>query len=103
MSASHESHASARSHCSALLRAQCGGALAPTNLPTPLTTFIGRERELTEVQQLLADHRLVTLTGPGGCGKTRLALRMASQSHAAYSDGVWLLELASLAAPGLVP
>ena len=49
------------------------------NLPAPLSTFIGREREIVEVKQLLAAHRLVTLTGPGGSGKTRLALQVANE------------------------
>lgn len=49
------------------------------NLPIALSTFIGREREIAEVKQRLAEHRLLTLTGPGGCGKTRLALSAASE------------------------
>jgi len=52
--------------------------LVPHNLPIQLTRFIGRERELAEVKRLLADTRLLTLTGPGGCGKTRLALQVAN-------------------------
>jgi non-specific serine/threonine protein kinase len=75
-------------------------------LPWPLTSFVGRERELAAVRQLLGQHRLVTLTGPGGVGKTRLALQAAADALGAdgapYPDGVWLVELAALADPGLV-
>ena len=74
-----------------------------TNLPLQLTSFIGRERELVDVKRLLSTSRLVTLTGPGGCGKTRLALQVASLPDAAYADGVWLVDLASLQEPTLVP
>lgn len=73
-----------------------------TNLPTPLTRFIGRERELTALQQRLAPDsartttRLVTLTGPGGCGKTRLAIQVASALLNHYGDGVWWASLEAL-------
>lgn len=67
-----------------------------TNLPAQLTSFIGRERERVEVERLLASARLVTLTGAGGCGKTRLALELAAGIMARYPDGVWLVELAGL-------
>ena len=73
------------------------------NLPTPLTSFIGRERELADVQARLTGARLVTLTGVGGCGKTRLALEVARAVLDRYPDGVWLVELAALADPALVP
>jgi predicted ATPase/DNA-binding CsgD family transcriptional regulator/DNA-binding XRE family transcriptional regulator len=73
------------------------------NLPTPPTSFIGRERELAEVRRLLGQARLVTLTGAGGVGKTRLALEVARSVQADYPDGVWLVELAALADPALVP
>jgi len=75
----------------------------PGNLPTALSAFIGREREIAEVKQLLSTHRLVTLTGPGGCGKTRLALKVAHEELDEFKDGVWLIELASLSEPSLVP
>ena len=74
----------------------------PTNLPEPLTSFVGREREQAEVAALLDGHRLVTLIGAGGVGKTRLAQRVAASAIANYPDGVWLIELSSLADPGLV-
>ena len=73
------------------------------NLPFPLSSFIGRKREIAEVKGLLSEHRLLTLTGTGGCGKTRLALRVASELHDDYQDGIWLTEFASLADEELVP
>jgi predicted ATPase len=75
----------------------------PNNLPLELSSFIGREREMAEVKRLLSDHRLLTLTGPGGCGKTRLALAVAADLVEGFEGGVWLVELASLADPALVP
>jgi predicted ATPase/DNA-binding CsgD family transcriptional regulator len=72
------------------------------NLPAPLTSFIGREREFGEVVALLEKNRLVTLTGSGGVGKTRLALYVAENVVDQYSDGVWLVELASISDPGLL-
>jgi predicted ATPase len=75
----------------------------PNNLPVQLTSFVGRERELDEVARLLAETRLLTLTGPGGTGKTRLALQAAADALEAFPDGVWLAELAALADPALVP
>jgi class 3 adenylate cyclase len=67
-------------------------AAGPNNLPTQLTSFIGREREMAEVKRLLAATRLLTLTGAGGAGKTRLALQVAADLLQAYRDGVWLVE-----------
>src|SRR5207248_2218631 len=75
----------------------------PNNLPLQLTSFVGREQELAEVERLLATTRLLTLTGTGGTGKTRLALQVAADLLPDYPDGVWLVELASLSDPGLVP
>jgi predicted ATPase/DNA-binding winged helix-turn-helix (wHTH) protein len=74
-----------------------------SNLPEPLTSFVGRERELVEIKRLLPGARLVTLVGMGGIGKTRLALQVAAEVLDAYRDGVWLIELASIADPVLVP
>jgi len=79
-------------------------AQAPrTNLPVQLTSFIGREQERTEVLRLLGGTRLLTLTGTGGVGKTRLALQVAAGLLDHYPQGVWLVELAPLADPALVP
>jgi predicted ATPase/class 3 adenylate cyclase len=68
----------------------------PNNLPYPVTSFIGRQRELAEIEELLARHRLVTLIGMGGLGKTRLALQVAGDVLESHPDGVWLVELAPL-------
>jgi predicted ATPase len=64
-----------------------------------LTSFIGRAEPLSEVAGLLSDHRLVTVTGPGGAGKTRLAVQVARQVAARFADGAWLVELAPVADP----
>jgi predicted ATPase/DNA-binding CsgD family transcriptional regulator len=72
------------------------------NLPVQLTSFVGRRGELAEVTGLLRDERLVTLTGSGGCGKTRLALHAAAGRAGAQPGGVWLVELAPLADPAQV-
>jgi non-specific serine/threonine protein kinase len=73
------------------------------NLPLQLTSFIGRETEIEAVRQLVVSSRLVTLTGAGGCGKSRLSLEVANRLLADFDDGVWLAELAPLANPDLVP
>src|ERR687898_517456 len=73
------------------------------NLPSELSSFVGREKELTEVKRLLENNRLLTLTGSGGCGKTRLASAAASELVERFEDGVWMVELGSLAEPSLVP
>jgi len=73
------------------------------NLPEPLTSFVGRERELVELKRLLAKNRLLTLTGAGGIGKTRLALQLAAEVKDAYRDGVWFIDFAPLDDPELVP
>jgi predicted ATPase/class 3 adenylate cyclase len=75
----------------------------PNNLPQQLTSFIGRKRELTEVEKLLGRTRLLTLVGVGGIGKTRLSLQLAASVMDQYSDGVWLVELAALADSRDVP
>src|SRR5947208_1766018 len=75
----------------------------PNNLPRQLTSFIGREKEMAGVKGLLSGTSLLTLTGSGGCGKTRLALQVAADVLEEYPDGVWLVELAALADPSLVP
>jgi predicted ATPase/DNA-binding SARP family transcriptional activator/DNA-binding CsgD family transcriptional regulator len=76
--------------------------LAPNNLPAPLTSFVGREEELLEAKRLLSMTRLLTLTGAGGSGKTRLALEVARDLSGAYPEGAWFAELAPLSDPDLV-
>jgi class 3 adenylate cyclase len=78
--------------------------LHQTNLPVPATPFLGRDAELADLAALLArdDVRLVTLTGPGGTGKTRLALQAAAEAAAAFPGGVWWVPLAALRDPALV-
>jgi predicted ATPase/DNA-binding CsgD family transcriptional regulator len=80
-----------------------GGRTPPSNLPIELSSFVGRGREVAEIGALLSEHRLLTLTGPGGSGKTRLALRVASGAVEGYEEGVWLVELTPLTDPELVP
>jgi len=77
----------------------------PTNLPAEVAEFVGRHRELQELQALLATPgaRLITLTGPGGVGKTRLMLRLGTAELDHFEDGVWLVELADVPDPGRVP
>ena len=75
----------------------------PHNLPLQLTSFIGRQRELVEVKQLLSNTRLVTLTGPGGTGKSRLALQIGEELLPSFADGVWLAELAPLIDASFLP
>lgn len=79
------------------------GSRLPNNLPEQLTTFVGRRKEMEEVSGLLSRSRIVTLTGSGGCGKTRLAIQVAAENSERFPDGVWLVELASLSDPQLVP
>ena len=76
---------------------------APNNLPVPLTSFVGRETEVLNVKRTLSMTRLLTLTGAGGAGKTRLALEVARDLIGTYPEGVWLAELAPLSDPTLVP
>lgn len=73
------------------------------NLPAQVTSFIGRQREITEVQKLLSATRLLTLSGPPGTGKTRLALQVASQVLNQFEDGVYFVELAPISDPRFVP
>ena len=73
------------------------------NLRPPTTSFIGREAELAELETALKAHRLVTLTGVGGVGKTRLALEVAARSADDFPDGVWVIELAPVGDPAAVP
>jgi predicted ATPase/class 3 adenylate cyclase/Tfp pilus assembly protein PilF len=77
--------------------------LLRNNLPRQLTSFIGREKEIAEIKQLLATAALVTLTGAGGAGKSRLALQVAAAVMEGFADGAWLAEFAPIADPALVP
>ncbi len=75
---------------------------ATNNLPTQLTSFIGRERERREAQGKLASTKLLTLIGPGGTGKTRLSIQIASEQLVNFKDGVWLVELAPISDPAFI-
>jgi predicted ATPase/class 3 adenylate cyclase len=75
----------------------------PNNLPAQVTTFVGRAREMAEVKRLLETTRLLTLTGTGGTGKTRLSLQVAADVLDRFPHGVWLVELATISDPVLVP
>lgn len=88
-----------------LLRAEPEGPAqaTQTNLPAGLTSFVGRDDELSQVAGLLGAHRLLTLTGPGGAGKTRLAVEADRAELADAPGGVWLVELAPVTDPAEVP
>jgi predicted ATPase/class 3 adenylate cyclase len=75
----------------------------PNNLPQQPSSFVGRQGAIAELRELLFKHRLLTLSGPGGIGKTRLALQLAADVLEHFADGVWFVELASLSDPKLVP
>ncbi len=77
--------------------------LRPNNLPADLTSFIGRDRQIAEISSRLAGARLLTLTGPGGTGKTRLAIRVAEELIDEYAQGAWFVPLEALRDPDLVP
>ncbi len=78
-------------------------SVAAQRLSVPLTSFVGRDAELTQLRGLLADNRLVTLTGAGGVGKTRLAVQVAAELVDQFDGGVWYVDLAPITDPGLVP
>ncbi|HET9877152.1 MAG TPA: adenylate/guanylate cyclase domain-containing protein, partial [Mycobacterium sp.] len=78
-------------------------ATASHNLPTQLTSFVGRRAEMAQLRQLVVDNQLVTLTGAGGAGKTRLAIEVAAALATEFPDGVWYVELAPLTNPALAP
>ena len=87
-----------------------GGTLArpelaptPNDLPVQLTSFVGRERDLSQTRRLLQGVRLVTITGPGGCGKTRLAIQAASEVMHRYPAGIWFIDLSAVTDPNVVP
>jgi predicted ATPase/class 3 adenylate cyclase/DNA-binding CsgD family transcriptional regulator len=78
-----------------------GTVVASHNLPAQLTSFVGRQREMSELRDLVLSNRLTTLTGAGGAGKTRLAVEVASQLNAEFCDGIWYLDLAPITDPAL--
>jgi predicted ATPase len=86
---------------SASTRTRDGGEVQG-NLPHPVSTFVGRDKELADAARILSSSRLLTLTGPGGVGKTRLGLELAAAVRKDYPDGAWLVELAPLIDPALV-
>src|ERR1700745_281038 len=86
-----------------LSRRAVGPGDGGVSLPKPLTSFIGRDRELVQARRLLAASYLVTLTGPGGSGKTRLSIALAEAVAGDYPDGVYFVPLAPVQDPGLVP
>ncbi|HSG43172.1 MAG TPA: adenylate/guanylate cyclase domain-containing protein [Anaerolineales bacterium] len=77
--------------------------ILPNNLPAQLTSFVGREKELGDVKRLLKDTHMLTLIGPGGTGKTRLSIQAANDVLSQYPDGIWLVDLAPILDPLLVP
>ena len=79
------------------------GTVVSTRLPAQLTSFVGRDAELTQLRELLAQNRVVTLTGAGGVGKTRLAIQVAAEMAGEFGDGVWYVDLAPITDPELVP
>jgi len=86
-----------------VVAAQAASVPPPTNVPEPVYELIGREEELSEILNLVTTHRLVTLAGTGGIGKTTLALALARELRPHFAEGVWLAEFSALADPGLVP
>lgn len=99
------------SHVSSLLRklgvtnrrelARLGGSV-PTNIPSAATSFVGRRRELDALERAVARHRIVTLTGSGGVGKTRLAIEVGTRASSRFSGGVWFVDLAQVSGPEFV-
>src|SRR5206468_1852482 len=76
---------------------------AGSRMPIELNAFVGRERELARLRELQRETRLLTLVGPGGVGKTRLALRLEAEQRDIFVDGSWLVDLSAITDPGLVP
>ncbi|MGO8935648.1 MAG: ATP-binding protein, partial [Mycobacterium sp.] len=79
------------------------GAVVAQHLPVQLTSFVGRDAEMVDVRDILAENRFVTLTGAGGVGKTRLAVQVAAAVAGNYGDGAWYVDLAPITDPDLVP
>ncbi len=76
---------------------------ASTNLPVELTSFVGRASDIERVSSLLQSNRLINLAGPGGVGKTRLAIQSGLKASSAFPDGVWFIDLTSTSDGGVVP
>ncbi len=74
----------------------------PNNLPLQISSFVGRDKELRDLENLLQDHRLITIAGPGGIGKTRLLLQLAAEKVGGFKDGVWFVALSAITDPSLV-
>jgi predicted ATPase/DNA-binding winged helix-turn-helix (wHTH) protein len=91
------------SHGQPVAAAQPAPGLPPTNMPEPVSELIGRDAEVEAISNLIGEHRLVTLSGSGGIGKTRLALAVARRLREQFPDGVWLAELSPLADANLIP
>ncbi len=83
--------------------AQVSSMRGRVNLPSRAASFVGRDREVAELEKLMATARLVMLTGPGGCGKTSLAIALARATAGSYADGLWFVDLAPLGSPDQVP
>jgi len=83
--------------------AQVSSMRGRVNLPSRVASFVGRDREVAELEKLMATARLVMLTGPGGCGKTSLAIALARATAGSYADGLWFVDLAPLGSPAQVP
>src|SRR5438874_1404318 len=79
--------------------AVCDDDRMRSNLPPQFTSFVGRQREVADIEEAVSESRFVTLTGAGGCGKTRLALQVAAEVVERYADGVWVVELAPVSDP----
>jgi hypothetical protein len=77
--------------------------VAAERLPARLTSFVGRDGEMADLRGILADNRLVTVSGAGGAGKTRLAVEVAGRLLSEFGDGVWYVDLAPISDPDLVP
>jgi predicted ATPase/DNA-binding winged helix-turn-helix (wHTH) protein len=93
---------SAAGHASAALGGACAEPIAPADLPYPVTALLGRASELDDVERLIAEGRFVTLTGPGGIGKTRLAIEVGRHARAVFPDGVCLAQMAKIVESDLV-
>lgn len=103
-SASGEGQAAASSlNATTRSRSRVGAQRSARSLPDHLASFVGRETEIAAIERALVADRLVTLTGPGGIGKTRLAVEVASRQSETFPDGVWLVELSAIRDPALVP